>query len=601
MAMYNLKGCMVLFVPFEDPCGRLADGCSEGLRCVFSALNCVKLQRGPSEHPSTSRIAIRLALELTGKPYDLPASSNTNRLTIRLANGYSKDPCCVFSALDGYPKRIQTSSSLGSIQAVEQTSCAELQLWSIQVLPRPPDSYLQVGFFLDMPPKAISTRKTSKATSKQTVSTRRINKDVATLEPTVVPIEEENVGNHEENVQDEIEAQLQIMPYVVRMENAQPQDHVDESSMGMFEGEDILAKTRILSCFECPQIPLCRFLPYAKVRGLRDDLSGLKVGFGKEGYVPEKGVFIVSLCTFLGECTLVSDAILESWDPFWVEINKEFEEELKEDPALSILSNHMFYVWEGNHRTVAWLEAIQERFFERKEKHVRVLSTIIDPRKVNEISLLSCFQRMNFLNTHALVATSLRDELVNTCNICTSNSQDYLKELPHEDVALIDKIQKKQTKGDEPWFPLTRKFLAKLVYNIHMHSELQKELDPLRVKLLSHELKQVETKKQNELVRKYSDRIGKILNIVDLKLGEEWWKKVLSLKWSGESFATIEKLNVLAMCNNIPNSTRVLWLLLLEANKVTKAVYAVPRLDYDFRRPARRSSDTPWSLHICIL
>lgn len=70
------------------------------------------------------------------------------------------------------------------------------------------------------------------------------------------------------------------------------------------------------------------------------------------------------------------------------------------------------------------------------------------------------------LNTHALVATSLRDELVNTYNICTSNSGDYLKELNDKDVTLIMQIRKKQTKGEEPWFPLTRKYLAKLVYNV---------------------------------------------------------------------------------------------------------------------------------------
>ncbi|MCO5550836.1 hypothetical protein L7F22_004329 [Adiantum nelumboides] len=79
---------------------RLADGCSEGPRCVFSALDCVKLQRGPSEHPSPSRITIRLALELAGKPYDLLANSNASRLTIRLADGCSKGPRCVFSALN---------------------------------------------------------------------------------------------------------------------------------------------------------------------------------------------------------------------------------------------------------------------------------------------------------------------------------------------------------------------------------------------------------------------------------------------------------------------------------------------------------------------
>ncbi|MCO5610275.1 hypothetical protein L7F22_064511 [Adiantum nelumboides] len=79
---------------------RLVDGCSKGSRCVFSTLDCVKLQRGPFEHPSASRITIRFALVLAGKPYDLPASSNAKPLTIRLANGCSEGPRCVFNDLD---------------------------------------------------------------------------------------------------------------------------------------------------------------------------------------------------------------------------------------------------------------------------------------------------------------------------------------------------------------------------------------------------------------------------------------------------------------------------------------------------------------------
>ena len=97
----------------------------------------------------------------------------------------------------------------------------------------------------------------------------------------------------------------------------------------------------------------------------------------------------------MGETTLVDDAIMSKWNPFWMEINKELEEQLVFNLALSILSDHMFYLWEDNHRTVAWMEAIQERFLNRKEKHVCVLSTIIDPQKVSKILLLSCFQRMN--------------------------------------------------------------------------------------------------------------------------------------------------------------------------------------------------------------
>ncbi|MCO5548748.1 hypothetical protein L7F22_002209 [Adiantum nelumboides] len=214
--------------------------------------------------------------------------------------------------------------------------------------------------------------------------------------PILEPINERPEDNEEEGAQDDAENQMKIMPYVVHSEAIQTQGAGDEAMMKFAKGEDILSKTRILSCFECPPIPLCHFLPYAKVRGLQEDLSGLKVAFGKEGYVPEKGVFIVSICTYLGETTLVDEGIMNKWDPLWIEINKEFEEQISSNPTLGILANHMFYVWEGNHRIVAWMDAIQERFSDRKEKHVCILSTIIDPRKVGKISLLSCFQRMNF-------------------------------------------------------------------------------------------------------------------------------------------------------------------------------------------------------------
>ncbi|MCO5579063.1 hypothetical protein L7F22_032915 [Adiantum nelumboides] len=82
-----------LTIPFVD-------GCSKGPRCIFSALYYVKLQRGPFEHPSASRITIRLALKLIGKPYDLPTSSNASRMTNRLTDGCSKGPPCIFNALD---------------------------------------------------------------------------------------------------------------------------------------------------------------------------------------------------------------------------------------------------------------------------------------------------------------------------------------------------------------------------------------------------------------------------------------------------------------------------------------------------------------------
>ncbi|KAI5075156.1 hypothetical protein GOP47_0009232, partial [Adiantum capillus-veneris] len=90
------------------------------------------------------------------------------------------------------------------------------------------------------------------------------------------------------------ENNLQIIPWEMREEVTSAVEISEEKNIYMHRGDDILQTTRMFSCFDCPSIPLCRLIPYARVRGLRDDLSGLKAAFAKEGYMPEKGAFIVS-------------------------------------------------------------------------------------------------------------------------------------------------------------------------------------------------------------------------------------------------------------------------------------------------------------------
>lgn len=102
------------------------------------------------------------------------------------------------------------------------------------------------------------------------------------------------------------EKNLQIVPSQIRDEVSAAAEPTDESNAFMHRGADILASTRMFSCFECPPIPLCRLFPYARVRGLRNDLSGLKSAFAKEGYMQEKGSFIVSLWTCQKEEKMVT-------------------------------------------------------------------------------------------------------------------------------------------------------------------------------------------------------------------------------------------------------------------------------------------------------
>ncbi|MCO5605037.1 hypothetical protein L7F22_059214 [Adiantum nelumboides] len=75
---------------------RLADGCSLDPLAIFSALEYVKSHCRPWEHASPSRMVIRIALELDSKSYDLSASFNASFITIRLADGCLEDPRCIF-------------------------------------------------------------------------------------------------------------------------------------------------------------------------------------------------------------------------------------------------------------------------------------------------------------------------------------------------------------------------------------------------------------------------------------------------------------------------------------------------------------------------
>lgn len=161
------------------------------------------------------------------------------------------------------------------------------------------------------------------------------------------------------------------------------------------KGGDILSQCRLLDVSRCPPLPLCRMWPYPKVRGLRNDYSALKDALEGETYCPEKGTFIVSTVSSSGEDIAVTPATRQAWDPHWQSVDKEFERELRGKKNLSFLSNKMFYVWEGNHRTLAWMELINEKYRENKSWHFRVVSTVIDPSKLSEVSLLAGLLRMN--------------------------------------------------------------------------------------------------------------------------------------------------------------------------------------------------------------
>jgi len=46
---------------------------------------------------------------------------------------------------------------------------------------------------------------------------------------------------------------------------------------------------------------------------------------------------------------------IAKWSLHWQHVNEEFEKELMANDNLAQLRGKMFYVWDGNHRVLAWM------------------------------------------------------------------------------------------------------------------------------------------------------------------------------------------------------------------------------------------------------
>jgi hypothetical protein len=107
------------------------------------------------------------------------------------------------------------------------------------------------------------------------------------------------------------------------------------------------------------KIPLCRMIHMPMVRPtLRCDVVKLMGAF-RYGYKPNSAAMYVSITNDQGEDRFVSQEDIDQWNPCWVLENEAFEERLKSDPDLQCLSGSMFYVYDGNHRLLAWKEVIE--------------------------------------------------------------------------------------------------------------------------------------------------------------------------------------------------------------------------------------------------
>lgn len=124
-------------------------------------------------------------------------------------------------------------------------------------------------------------------------------------------------------------------------------------------------------------IPLCRMVALPLVRPiLQSDICRLEQDFWA-GYRGGDRCFYVSTTNDHGESRDVRDDIRASWNDHWVQGDQEFEETLKQDPDLLYLSSKLFFVWDGNHRLMAWYPYIASKHSTELSWHYAVEARLL--------------------------------------------------------------------------------------------------------------------------------------------------------------------------------------------------------------------------------
>ena len=142
-------------------------------------------------------------------------------------------------------------------------------------------------------------------------------------------------------------------------------------------------------------IPLCRMQSMPSVRTpLEIDIQRLRAEF-TEGYRRGNASLIVSITSADMQEMEVTEEIREGWSEMWRTEDAAFEERLQENPGLRRFSNKMFYVWDGNHRLMAWYPLINERHPSDSEFHVPVRCTLVKVTDENKLKLLSAMRDVN--------------------------------------------------------------------------------------------------------------------------------------------------------------------------------------------------------------
>jgi hypothetical protein len=127
-------------------------------------------------------------------------------------------------------------------------------------------------------------------------------------------------------------------------------------------------------------IPLCQMVSMSMVRPtLSCDLTKLEEEF-VHGYRDGAAVFYVSITIEQGDSQEVTQQDKEKWGPLWDEENEKFNKYLRGIPGMQDYVNMMFFVCDGNHRRLAWMNHIERLYKNEPSWHYSVDAIVLDTK-----------------------------------------------------------------------------------------------------------------------------------------------------------------------------------------------------------------------------
>ena len=91
----------------------------------------------------------------------------------------------------------------------------------------------------------------------------------------------------------------------------------------------------------------------------------------------------------------MTDEMRKGWSKLWQKADREFESLLNTSPYLKKFSNRMFYVWDGNHRLLAWYPFIASNQRNNPVFHVPVKAIVLRVEEDNCKELLHAMTDWN--------------------------------------------------------------------------------------------------------------------------------------------------------------------------------------------------------------